>query len=227
MNVNLKFYIVYAIVYGLILLIGEGSYRFLRVKPEWSRNFSHLSAGLISLPYPWIFTSHWWVLLLAVQSSLVLLLSRNLNLLPSHHLSGSRSSGSYLFFASIYLCYLSSSFLNNPFYFVLPMLVLSVSDVMASLVGRGLGKPSQGILSRILKEKKTLEGTLAFFLSSLLIVCVAYMYYWQVDFFYALLMALAISIATTLAEAVSSKGYDNFFIPLTALLIMYLEAAIF
>jgi dolichol kinase len=224
MNVNLKFYIVYAIVYGLILLIGEGSYRFLRVKPEWSRNFSHLSAGLVSLPYPWIFTSHWWVLLLALQSSLVLYLTRNLNLLPSHHLSESKSAGSYLFFLSIYLCFFASSFLNNPFFFVLPLLVLSVSDVMAALVGRKLGNPSRGIQSRILRDKKTGAGSIAFFISSLIIVSVAYIYYWQVSFFYALLMALVISLATTLVEALSSKGYDNFFVPLTTLLIMYLES---
>lgn len=226
MNLNLKFYILYAIIYGLILLIGEGSYRFLRVKPEWSRNFSHLSAGLISLPYPWIFTSHWWVLLLALQSSLVLFLTRNLNLLPSHHISGSKSAGSYLFFASIYLSFLAFSFLNNPFFFVLPILVLSVSDVMAALVGRKLGKPPRGKLGRIPRDNKTWAGSIAFFISSLIIVSVAYMYYWQVGVFHALLIALVISLATSLAEAVSTKGYDNIFIPLTALLIMYLEASV-
>jgi len=226
MNVNLKFYIIYAIVYGLILLIGEGSYRFLRVKPEWSRNFSHLAAGLISLPYPWIFTSHWWVLLLAVQSSVFLLLTRNLNLLPSHHLSDSRSAGSFYFFASLYICFLASSLLNNPFFFVLPMLVLSVSDVMAAMVGRTLGKPSKGIFSRVLRENKTRAGTIAFFVSSMIIVSMAYIYYLQVSFFYALMMALVISLITSLTEAVSIKGYDNFFIPLIALLIMILEAVV-
>lgn len=227
MNVNLKFYIIYAGLYGLILLIGEGAYRFLHIKPVWSRNFSHLSAGLLSLPYPWIFSSHWWVLLLAIQSSLVLFLTRNFNLLPSHHLSGSRSTGSYFFFASLYLCYLGSSFLDNPFYFVLPMLVLSVSDVMAAIIGRNFGKPSKGILGKLSKETKTYAGSFAFFLTSLMIAGLAYTIYWQANLYEIIGMALLISLSTTLAEAVSTKGYDNFFIPLTALLIMYLYSIFF
>ena len=223
MNVNLKFYIIYAILYGLILLIGEGSYRILRVKPEWSRNFSHLSAGLVTLPYPWIFTSHWWVLLLAIQSSLVLYLTRNFNLLPSHHLSGSRSTGSYLFFTSIYLCFLASFLMKNPFFFVLPMLVLSVSDVLAAIVGRTMGNPPKGIWGRILKDNKSLAGTLAFFLSSLITVILSYTFYLQTSFSYALGMALVISLAAALAEGLGSRGYDNFFIPVIVLLIMFLE----
>jgi dolichol kinase len=223
MNVNLKFYIIYAVLYGLILLIGEGSYRILRVKPAWSRNFSHLSAGLVSLPYPWIFSSHWWVLLLAVQSSLVLLLTRNLNLLPSHHLSGSRSAGSYLFFASLYLCFLVSSLMHNPFFFLLPILVLSASDVFASVVGRTLGNPPKGKWGRILKDDKSLAGTLAFFFSSLITVTLAYSFYLQADFSYAFGMALVISLAAALVEAISSRGYDNFFIPAIILFIMLLE----
>jgi len=87
MNYNLKYYILYAVLYGLILLIGEGLYRILKLKPEWSRNFSHLAVGIISLPYPWLFSSHWWVLLLAIQSSLILYLTRASGLIPSHHKS--------------------------------------------------------------------------------------------------------------------------------------------
>jgi dolichol kinase len=226
MNINLKFYIFYAIVYGLILLIGEGSYRFMRVKPEWSRNFSHLAAGLVSLPYPWLFSSHWWVLLLAVQSSLVLFVTRNLNLFPSHHLAGPRSAGSYLFFASMYLCYLGSSYLKNPFYFILPILILSVSDVIAAIVGRIFGDPSRGLFGITTKENKTSAGSIGFFLSSMMIVVLAYTLYWQADLYDAFVMALLISVATTLTEACSTRGFDNIFIPAIALLVMYLGASI-
>jgi len=223
MSVNLKFYIGYTLVYGLILLVGEGSYRFLRVKPELSRNFSHLAVGLISLPYPWIFSSHWWVLLIAVQSSVILYLTRTLNLLPSHHGSNSNSAGSYLFFASIYICFLAFSYMNNAFFFVLPMLILSVSDVMAAVIGRNIGRELHGPLIRFFKDNKTLAGTLAFFLSSLCIVCSAYYFYFQAHFLHAFLVALVISVATAITEAKSTKGYDNFFVPVISLLFMYLE----
>jgi len=223
MSVNLKFYIGYALVYGLILLVGEGSHRFLRVKPELSRNFSHLAAGLISLPYPWVFSSHWWVLAIAIQSSVILYLTRTLNLLPSHHVKGPKSAGSYLFFASIYICFLASSYMNNAFFFVLPMLILSISDVMAAVIGRNFGREVGGPLIRFFKENKTLAGTLAFFLSSLCIVSSAYYVYLQARFLHAFLVALVISVATAITEAKSTRGYDNFYIPIITLLFMYLE----
>ena len=112
MNYNLKYYILYAVLYGLILLIGEGLYRILKLKPEWTRNFSHLAAGILSLPFPWLFSSHWWVLLLAIQSSLILYITRARDLIPSHHKTAGNSLGSYLFFASIYLCYMVSFYLQ-------------------------------------------------------------------------------------------------------------------
>lgn len=224
MNDNLKYYLAYTLIYGLILLVGEGSFRYLRVKPELSRNFSHLAGGLISLPYPWVFSSHWWVLLIAAQSTAVLFLTRKMNLFPSHHLKSSKSAGSYLFFASLYICFLTSFYMHNPLFFVLPVLVLSISDVMASVIGRNFGKRSLGLLNRISEESKTREGTLAFFSSTLIVVSIAYFYYLQANFLHAFAMATTISLTTAIAEASSRKGYDNFIIPIITLLIMMLEA---
>ena len=103
------------------------------------------------------------------------------------------------------------------------MLVLSVSDVFAAIVGRELGKPSRGLFARRKVANKSRAGTFAFFLSSLVIVTVSYTWYGQASIIYALGMGLVISLAATLGEALSSKGFDNFFIPAIILIIMYLE----
>lgn len=222
MNQNFKYYILYAVLYGLILIIGEGLYRLLKLKPEWSRNFSHLTAGLLSLPYPWLFSSHWWVLLLAIQSSLILVITRTWRLIPSHHNSAGKSLGSYLFFLSVYLCYLASYYWHRPHYFVFPILVLSVSDVAAAIVGRHLGRKPAKFLKQLFSEGKTIAGSLTFFLSTFAIVTAAYYYYLQSELIHALGLAFLISVATTIVEARSSRGSDNFFIPAITLIIMYI-----
>ena len=222
MNNNIKYYILYAILYGLILLIGEGLYRILKLKPEWSRNFSHLAVGILSLPYPWLFSSHWWVLLLAIQSSLILYITRARGLIPSHHKTAGKSLGSYLFFASIYLCYMVSFYLHRPHYFVFPIGVLSVSDVSAAIFGRHFGSKPNGFFKQLFAEGKTFAGTLAFFFSAFVVVTVAYYYYMQTNMIFALGLAFLISMATAITEAKSSKGSDNFFVPAITLIIMYI-----
>ena len=226
MNHSLKFYIIYAILYGIILLTGEGMYRLLKLKPEWSRNFSHLAAGLVSLPYPWIFSSHWWVLGLAIQSSAFLYLTRYMGWIPSHHQPVGRSLGSFLFFISLYLCYFASDQLHKPHFFVFPILVLSIGDVAASIAGRYYGKSPEGFLKHFFAKGKTLAGSMAFFFSAFGVVIVAYYSYMQTGIGYALVMALLISLASAMAEALSSNGYDNFFVPSIILFIMYLEGFI-
>ena len=222
MNYNIKYYILYAVLYGLILLIGEGLYRILKLKPEWSRNFSHLTVGIASLPYPWLFSSHWWVLLLAIQSSLILYITRAKGLIPSHHKTAGKSLGSYLFFVSVYLCYMVSFYLHRPHYFVFPILVLSVSDVSAAIIGRRFGKKPSGFLKQLFAEGKTFAGTLAFFFSAFAVITVTYYYYMQTNMIYAIGLAFLISMATSITEAKSSKGSDNFFVPAITLIIMYI-----
>ena len=197
--------------------------RILKLKPEWSRNFSHLAAGIISLPYPWLFSSHWWVLLIAIQSSLILYITRARGLIPSHHNTAWESMGSYLFFASIYLCFVVSSYLDKPHYFVFPIMVLSVSDVSASVFGRYFGRKPSGFLKKLFAEGKTLVGTLAFFFSALVVLSLAFYYYLQFNIIYSIGLAFLISMATAITEAKGSKGYDNFFVPFITLIIMYIN----
>lgn len=222
MNENLKYYLFYTIAYGIVLLLGELMYRKLHTGPALSRNFSHLAAGLISLPYPWLFTSHWWVLLLAMQSSLVLLASRYMKLVPSHHKAAQKSLGSYLFFVSLYLCFLASYFSNQKELFVVPVLVMSFSDVAAAITGRRSGSFPLAHKKWPGTSVKTVAGSTAFFLSAMIILFCS-TYYLGSGPARSLLTAFAISLPVTAIEALSKRGTDNLFVPLTTLLFMQLD----
>jgi dolichol kinase len=131
------------------------------------------------------------------------------------------SLGSFLFFAPIYLCFLAFALTGQMELFVIPILVLSISDVAAAVVGRSPGRHPLPQMKWPGKEGKTLGGSVAFFLSALLILFFSYQYLgWPTA--RSLLMALAISLPTTLSEAFSPSGIDNFFITLTVLTFMQL-----
>jgi dolichol kinase len=85
------------------------------------------------------------------------------------------------------------------------LLILTISDTCAALVGKGIGKISI--------FEKTLEGSIAFFLSSLLIVWV----YPNLNRFSGSLAALG----ATLVEILPIKVDDNLTIPLITGAIMF------
>jgi phytol kinase len=220
MNENFKYYLFYTIAYGIVLLAGEAIYRIFKRGPQVSRNFSHLAAGLITLPYPWLFTSHWWVLLLAIQSSLVLYTTRALKILPSHHRIAGNSLGSYLFFASVYFCFIVSFHTKREELFVLPLLVLSFSDVAAALAGRNLGKRTIRRSKSANGEHKTYAGSVAFFVTALVMIFLSlnYLMTWSPATLFSVSFLLA-SLSTA-TEAISPLGTDNFFVPLIILITM-------
>ncbi len=214
-------------MYGIILLTGEGMYRYFHLPEGQTRNFSHLSAGLISLAYPWVFTSHWWVLLLAVQSSAILLLTRSAGWFPSHHKSAGKSWGSPLFFASLYLCFTAYILSRDVIYFLLPVLILTFSDMLASMVGRNFGNIPPVPWRKWMAHGKTLQGSAAFLGSAL---CIAVMMFnlkggWNLAT--SLLAATGIALMTTLTEALFSRGFDNFFVPAITLITLFLYSYFF
>jgi len=223
MNENFKYYLLYAIAYGIVLLLGEAIYRHLKEGPSLSRSFSHLAAGVISLPFPWLFTSHWWVLILALQSSMVLYTTRRLELLASHHRIAGKSAGSYLFFASIYLCFVASFVTERKELFVVPMLVLSFSDVAAAQVGRSFGKRTIQKRKSAGGTSKTYAGSTAFFITALVVLFLSFYYYMQWNLASTISMTLLLAILSTTIEAYSPYGTDNFSVPFTVLIVMQIS----
>jgi dolichol kinase len=144
-----------------------------------------------------------------------------MGLIPSHHKVAGKSLGSFLFFVSLYLCFLASALTARKEFFVIPLLVLSFSDVAAAVVGRSPGKYPLPQMKWPGPAGKTVAGSTAFFISTLVILFVS-LHYLGSPLVRSLLMAFAISLPTTASEALSPRGIDNFSIPLTILLFMQL-----
>src|SRR3546814_5691864 len=112
----------------------------------------------------------------------------------------------------------SSDVCSSDLYY-LPIMVLAISDPLAALSGKKWPwRPY-----RIAGATKTILGSLVFFMSAFLIVLFSWRYVNLSSLAIAHVWASAFTaLLATLAEAVSSDGYDNVSIPLTVIVSLFL-----
>lgn len=223
MNVNFFYVLVLAISFLALFGIAEILYHALHVKPEITRKFVHFSTGVITLLFPIFLKSHWYVLLLCSSFLIILILSLRFDLLPSINKIDRISRGSVSYPISVYGCFYVYTFFNNYIFFYLPILILAISDPLAALFGKRfpLGKYTLN------KEQKTLAGSGAFFISALIISALLLGGTTVVPWIGILGGAIVIAVLTTIAEALSQKGYDNVTIPFVALGLLLIGRLLF
>lgn len=187
--------------------------------PEQVRKALHVMMGLVSLYLPLIFADRWPVLLLAglIISFFIVLrahgpLRRSLG--SALHRVPRSSFGEIYFVIGTTLVFFLSE--GNALLYCTPMLILCFADAAAAMVGTRWGRHRIVIGS----TKKTLEGSLTFFVVAF---CCAWL---PLTFFGALsasqcaVGALATALATTLLEAFGGRGLDNLLVPLGAFVVL-------
>lgn len=211
---------IYFIGIALLLVFNELNYRRLRLSSEITRKFAHFTATLAVVPFPYIIPSHWYVLILALLFFAVLFFSQHTKQLNSIHGIHRKSIGSYLLPLSIYTTFLISSLLENKFLFILPMLILAISDPMAAILGINLKKMNGRIKLFGRKLNKTWLGSASFLISSFIISIIAFYFHYEMFGFKTFWLSLLLAVTGTLAELVSWRGSDNITIPLSVLIIL-------
>jgi phytol kinase len=213
---------IYLVAISLLLIFNELIYRRLRLKGEITRKFAHFTATLSTVTFPYLFSDHWYVLILAIFFFILLFISRNGTQLKSIHDIERKSIGSYLLPLSIYLTFLISNLLDNKFMYILPILILAICDPMAGILGLNMNRYNHKIKIFGITTKKTLLGSGSFLASSFIISLIA-LYFNQTIFdFKTFWLALCIALISTLAELVSWRGSDNLFIPMSVLIMLVL-----
>ncbi len=121
---------------------------------------------------------------------------------------------------AIYLTFLFSDLLDNKFLYILPMLILAVSDPMAAILGINIKAYNGRIKVFGKKLNKTWLGSGAFLVSSFVISIIALYFHRGVFDFKAFWLAMLLSVVTMVAELISWRGSDNLSIPLSAATIL-------
>ncbi len=213
---------VYLVGVSLLLIFNELIYRRLDAQGEITRKFAHFSSVLATVPFPYIFPSHWYVMVLALLFAAVLFFTQNGKQLKSIHDIKRKSIGSYLLPLSIYITFLISSLTENKFIYILPMLILAICDPMAAILGINIKNYNGRIKVFGRKLNKTWLGTGSFLVTSFVISIIALYFHRGVFDLKTFWLASLVSLISTFAELISWRGSDNLSIPLSAVLVLAL-----
>jgi phytol kinase len=175
---------------------------------EWTRKLVHFLGGLITAAFPWLFDSHWWVLGLGAVFFLILWGTRRLGLLQSVHGVARRSEGGLYFPVSVYLLYVAGA--ERPVFYLISVLVLVISDAVAAVLGSTYGRVDY----QVERDKRTVEGSTVFFLSTFLVVHLPLLLMARLDPLVSVLVAAQLALIITLLEGICVRGSDNLFVPL-------------
>lgn len=199
MIINLHFIIFFTLL-AAIFVMGEILLKLRIFVPEFTRKFTHLSTGLIVFFMP-SYLSLSQAVILSILAMVFLFFAERLKLLPSVTGIKRRSYGSIMFPLGLMISGLLF-WESNLTAFRVSVLVLAISDSIAGLVGKKIGK--RNFLSG------TIEGSIAFFM-----ITFAIFFLFTANNFseITLIYILGISAALTFLEVSLSKGFDNLFLP--------------
>lgn len=199
---------------AFLLVIIEIMERKWHPPAEYTRKLAHVGAGAIALSAPVLFSTHWPVLVMVVIFSAALIVSRLFGWLASLHVPAQRGEGDILFLWAVYLVFLLAE--GNILMFQIPIVVLTVGDAVAALIGQRYGR----IRYRMSGTTRTVEGSMAFIGVSFL--CIWPLLQGLTEMLLVHCAALSVVLATTASavEAVSPPGLDNVSIPITTFFLL-------
>jgi phytol kinase len=189
--------------------------------PELVRKLLHIGMGLVTLIFPFIFDSPWPVALLAAIAVGAMVAAHHVE--PLRRLLGSvvhgvqrQSSGEICFpiaIASVF--YLSA---GDPIHFAVPVLLLTLADAIAALIGVRYGSVK---FATIDGGVKSVEGAIAFFVVAFLCTHLTLLLTTDVGRIESVLIGVEVGFLVMLVELISWRGLDNLFIPLFSFALLY------
>lgn len=185
------------------------------LQPEVVRKGLHISMGLITLSFPWLFDTSWPVILVTGASAVAFLAFRTRFILfrrLSAAMQGIKrvSVGEYCFVTAT--CIVFALAADDPVLYCIPMLLLTLADSAAALVGTTWGRHRFLTMG----DYKTLEGSAAFFLVAFACIAVPLAWFTPASHPESLATAALIAFAVTVLEAAVGGGFDNLLVPLGA-----------
>jgi len=204
----------------IVIGISELAQSMLRWNYEFTRKLVHLFVGTIVSTCPLIFKSNIVPIILASIFIFINALALKTDKFKGIH-STDRFSYGTVYFPIAFLI-LALFWWEKPITLILSMLIMTFSDTIAAVIGDRTSQPRQ---FQIWEDIKSVEGCLGMFLSSFMIIYIGtdlFAWLFGAAFFIPLPILIGVSgfvaMIVTLSEAVSSKGSDNFSVPIMAAL---------
>ncbi len=185
---------------------------------EVQRKLMHVGTGLFALLLPWLFPDRWPVYMLVALTMGVMVVLRlprfSAGIGATLHGVERSSYGDFLLALSVGLCFLLAG--ANTLYYVLPIAVLTLADAAAALAGT-----TYGTRRFVIEDgEKSVEGSVVFFVITLLISLICFLFLSDLPPANTLMLCLMVAAFGTLVEAQSWRGFDNLFLPLGLLIFL-------
>ncbi|PAW77857.1 MAG: hypothetical protein B9S32_09660 [Verrucomicrobia bacterium Tous-C9LFEB] len=199
-----------SITFAGIIICAEWLLRRFSMHPEIVRKLVHVTMGLALLPLPWLFAETWQGICMAVVGASLLWALYYIPFLKRWSVALNavqrETAGHYYFVAGALATFLIAH--EHKAGYVMAVLALSLADASAGLIGVLKGK------FKCWGNDKTLEGSIAFSISSFLIAGFLLAQSEQYPVSYTLLLSLSIALSGMIVEALFIRGSDNLCIPI-------------
>jgi dolichol kinase len=216
------FTILFIIGFGCIIYFVEYLHHHFAIHSEYTRKIAHSLATLSSLILIYTFESHWYILFIGIFFFLVLFIAKRNDLFKSIDSVNRKTGGSYLLPVSVYLVFYISRTSSNDLIFILPILLLGISDPLAGLFGTYFRNRTRRITLFNYQFDKTILGSGVFFISSLIITLIT-LYAFDYELVKILFLSVLIAGTTTIVELISPYGIDNLSVPLVTVLLLFIH----
>lgn len=202
--------LILTVIFVFLILLGSELYwRKREAHNEFSRKFVHITVGSFVASWPW-FLSWQQIQWLSIAFILVVSISKYLHVFKSIH-SVQRPTYGELCFA---LAVGTVPFItHDKWIFMTALLVMSLADGFAAVVGERFGKQSYLVFG----HKKSLIGSMTFFLVAIGLLIA---YTKLADVAIAAPILLVMAAGATFIENFAVKGLDNLVIPVFIALLL-------
>jgi phytol kinase len=212
--------LVLAFVYvSVVLAMGEGLRRLLRLSVEFTRKFVHVAVGMIAFPLVLLFLDWYLAIIPPLVFILVNYLSYRRQIFQGMETGEKNQLGTVYFPISFSI--LIPLLWSHPALLVASLMPLTWGDAFAAVVGKRWGEHTYNAFG----QTRSLEGSLAMFAFSFVATTVALVVFGQ-PVTSSLTWGLLTAVAATLVEAVSPWGIDNLTVPLISALVLVIASTL-
>jgi len=211
-----------ALLAGMIILLTltERLHRFYPQHAETLRKFIHIATGIAVLPAPLLFTSWLPVFIITIIFAIANFWFIQRGKLKSIH-EVSRSSLGTVYYPLSFVVLLLMFWERSVMILSISFALMAFADASAGIIARKIA--NRKILP-LPWDKKSLQGSAAMFVASVLIVGAGVALFRESHNFSlinSVAVALAIGLFAAAAEALSYRGSDNLTVPLLSALGLY------
>ncbi len=195
----------------VVVAYAEGYFGNKRFSPEVARKLVHVAHGLAAASWPFFVSMH-MIILVEVVFILACSIARKFNLFHDLRSVYRLTWGEFFFPLGV----IAVALLNpTEWVFAAAMLHLGLADAAAAVVGTRYGKHAY----KVFGHKKSIEGSLAFLLVSVVITL------WVVmatpfGVNNVVMLMVVLPILATVSENIGVLGMDNLLIPLVVTLVL-------